>query len=265
MKSKFLAHSSAGLAIVACLLLLPVPTPSQEQKPQGYLMWDYVVKPSAARQFEAAFTEEIGLYTDIKFPFGWTAYSTEDFHYYFFIPIGNMASVDDIYAAFGEAERRLGENYKVLEKQMEGAYEHFRVVVLYLRQDLSYTPPEQDIKPEESNYAFFELTYILPGKEKEFESYYKEWAALCRKIGFYIGYRAYRGDIGTDMPFYFSAMIAKTQADTFIEEERIMKILSQEEKEELGVAYEKAFGFFRKYETKNGRSRPDLSYTPQEK
>jgi hypothetical protein len=62
------------------------------------------------------------------------------------------------------------------------------------------------------------------------------------------------------MPFYFSAMSAKTQADTSIEEERIMKLLSQEEKEELGAAYEKAFAYFKKYETKNGRSRPDLCY-----
>ena len=76
MKSKISVLSSVRLAVVACLFALPISTQAQEQKTQGYLMWDYVVKPSAARQFEAAFTEEIGLYAGIKFPFGWTAYST---------------------------------------------------------------------------------------------------------------------------------------------------------------------------------------------
>lgn len=265
MKSKISVLLSVGLAVAACLVVLPVLTQAQEQKAQGYLMEDYVVKPSMAKQFEAATAEKIGLYAGIKFPFGWTACSSEDFHYYFFIPIGNFASIDSIYAAFGQAKTRLGENFKTLEKRLAGSYEYCRAAVVYLRPDLSYTPTKQNIKPEESNYIFFEFTYILPGQEEEFEAYYKEWAALCQKIGFPIGYAAYQGDIGTDMPFYFSAMSAKTQTDTFIEEERIMKLLSQEQKEELGATYNKAYAFFRKYETKNGQSRPDLSYTPQTK
>jgi hypothetical protein len=173
--------------------------------------------------------------------------------------------MDSFIAALTEAEARLPENYEMLEKRMAGAYEYYREMVVYLRPDLSYTPAESNIKPEESNYVFFELAYILPEKEKEFEAYYKEWAALCQKIGFRIGYVAYRGVFGTDNPFYVSTMIARTQADTFVEEERIMKRSSPEEQAELGAAYEKAFSYFRKYETKNGRSRPDLSYTPKAK
>jgi hypothetical protein len=266
MKSKILALSSVGLAIVACLFALPVSTQAQEHKAQGYLMIDYVVKPSMAKEFEAVTIEENGLFARIKFPYGWTAYSAEDFHYYFFTPIEtNFASLDRFGAALIEAEAQLGENYKTLEKRMEGTYEYYRETLVCLRPDLSYTPAEPNIKPEEAYYVFFELTYILPGKEKEFEAYCKEWAALCQKIGFHIGYAAYKGVLEPDMPFYFWAMSAKTQADTFIEEERIMKILSEKEKEELGAAYEKAFAYFRKYQTKNGRSRPDLSYTPNAK
>jgi hypothetical protein len=104
MKSKISVLSAVGLAVAACLVALPVSTQAQEQKAQGYLMEDYVVKPSMAKQFEAATAEEIGLYAGIKSPFGWTAYSSEDFHYYFFIQIGNFASIDSIYAAFGQAK-----------------------------------------------------------------------------------------------------------------------------------------------------------------
>ena len=265
MKSKILALSSVGLAVTVCLFALPVFTQAQGQKAQGYLMIDYVVKPYMAKEFEAITIEENGLFAGIKFPYGWTAYSTEDLHYYFFFPIENFGSFDVIRTAFDEAEKRLGESYETLEKRMAGAYEYHREMVVYLRPDLSYTPTESNIKPEESNYVFFEFTYILPEKEEEFETYYREWAALCKKIDFRIGYAAYRGVFGTDNPFYVSAMIARTQADTFVEEERIMKTLSQEEQAELMAAYEKAFSFFRKYETKNGRSRPDLSYAPQTK
>jgi len=266
MKNKISYLLSLGSAFATCLFMLPDYTRAQEQKAQGYLMIDYVVKPSMAKEFEAATIQENGLFAGIKFPYCWTAYSTEDFHYYFFTPIEtNFASLDRFSAALIEAEAQLGENYRTLEKRMEGTYEYYRETLVCLRPDLSYTPAKQNIKPDESNYIFFEFTHILPGKVKEFEAYYKEWAALCQKIGFHIGYAAYQGDIGTDMPFYFSAMSAKTQADTFIEEERIMKLLSQEEKQELGAAYEKAFAYFRKYETKNGRSRRDLSYMPRAK
>jgi hypothetical protein len=153
----------------------------------------------------------------------------------------------------------------MLEKRMAGTNEYYREMVVYLRPDLSYVPSESNVAPDESNYALLELTYILPEKEKEFETYYKDWVALCRKIGFRIGYTAYKGIFGTDNPCYISTMIAKTQADTFVEEERIMKTLSPEEQAELGAMYQKAFSYFRKYEAKHGRSRPDLSYNPKTK
>jgi hypothetical protein len=266
MKSKVPYLSLMGLVVMIGLLVLPVFTQAQELKAQGYLMTEYVVKPFMAKEFETATIEEKAMFADINFPYGWNAFSTEDFHYYFFTPIGkDAASLDRFNAALTEAEARLPENYEMLEKRMAGAYEYYREMVVYLRPDLSYTPAELNIKPEESNYVFFELTYILPEKEKEFETYYREWTALCQKIGFRIGYAAYRGVFGTDNPYYVSTMIARTQADTFVEEERIMKTLSPEEQAELGAMYEKAFSYFRKYETKNGRSRPDLSYAPKTK
>jgi hypothetical protein len=226
MKSKISFLASIGFVVVVCLLALPVFTQGQELKAQSYLMTEYVVKPFMAKEFETPVIEEKAMFADVNFPYGWNAYSTEDFHYYFFTPIGkDVASLDRFNAALTEAEARLSKNYETLEKRMAGAYEYYR----------------------------------------EFEAYYKEWAALCQKIGFRIGYVAYRGVFGTDNPFYVSTMIAKTQADTFVEEERIMKTLSPEEQAELGSAYEKAFSYFLKYETKHGRSRPDLSYTPKAK
>jgi hypothetical protein len=266
MKGTISFLASIGFVVVVCLLALPVFTQDQELKAQGYLMTEYVVKPFMAKEFEKATIEEKAMFADVNFPYGWNAYSTEDFHYYFFTPTGkDVASLDRFNAALTEAETRLPENYETLEKRMAGAYEYYREMVVYLRPDLSYTPAESNIKPEESNYVFFELTYILPEKEKEFEAYYKEWAVLCQKIGFRIGYVAYKGVFGTDNPFYVSTMISRTQADTFVEEERIMKTMSPEEQVELGAAYEKAFSYFRKYETKNSRSRPDLSNTPKAK
>jgi hypothetical protein len=264
MKRKVPYLSSMGLVVMISLLVLPVFTQAQELKAQAYLMTEYVVKPYMAKEFEAATLEEKAMFADINYSYGWNAFSTEDFHYYFFMPIGkDAASLDRHNAALDEAEARLPEDYETVEKRMAGAYEYYREMIVYLRPDLSYTPAASNIKPEESNYVFIELTYILPEKEKEFETYYKEWAALCQKIGFRIGYVAYRGVFGTDNPFYLSTMIARTQADTFVEEERIMKTLSPDVQAELGAMYGKAFAFFRKYEVKNGRSRPDLSYTPQ--
>jgi predicted transcriptional regulator len=60
-------------------------------------------------------------------------------------------------------------------------------------------------------------------------------------------------------------MIARTQADTFAEEERLMKILSPEELEELKATSDKGPSFFRKLEIRRGYSLPGLSYTPRAK
>lgn len=228
-------------------------------------MTEYVVKSSMIKEFNAAIMEENALFAGINFPHGGTAYSTEDLHYYSFIPVGkDAASLEKCGAAMTEAPAKLGENYETLLKRMAGAYEYHREMIVYLRPDLSYVPAESSIKPEESNYVLLELTYILPDKEKEFEAYYKDWTALCRKIGFRIGYVAYRGVFGTDNPLYISTMIARTQAETFVEEERIMKALSPELQAELGAMYEKAFSYFRKYEPKHGRSRPTSLTRPKQ-
>jgi hypothetical protein len=246
--------------------MLPVFAPAQELKAQAYLMTEYVVKPYMAKEFEAAVVGENAMFADIDYSYGWTAYSTEGFHYYFFIPIGeDVACLERHNAVLEEAEARLPKDYAMMEKQIAEASEYWREAVVYLRPDLSYVPAGSTIKPDESNYIFFEFTYILQEKEKEFVAYYKDWAALCRKIGFRIGYVAYRGVFGTDNPLYISTMIAGTQADTFAEEERIMKTLSPELQAELGAMYEKAFSYLRKYEPRHGRSRPDLSYTPKTK
>jgi len=266
MKSKVLCLSSVGLAVMMGFLVLPAFSLAQELEAQGYLLTEYIVKPSMVKEFETATIEEISMFADINFPYGHEAFKTDDFHYYFFTPIGkDAASIDRFNAALTEAEARLPKNYEMLEKRMAGAYEYYREMVVYLRPDLSYTPAESNVKPEESNYVLLELTYILPEKEKAFETYYRDWAALCRKIGFRIGYVAYRVVFGIDSPCYISTMISRRQADTFVEEERIMKTLSPEQQAELGEMYQKAFAFFRKYEPKNGRSRPDLSYAPKTK
>ena len=266
MKGKVLYLSSGEIVALVFLLGLPFFVQGQELKAQAYIMTEYVVKPYMTKAFEAATAEEKAMFAAIHYSYGWTAFSTEDFHYYFFMPIGkDAASLDRHNAALDEAEARLPESYATLEKKMAEATEYWREAVVYLRPDLSYTPAESRIKAEDPNYVFFEFTYILPEKETEFETFYKDWGALCRKIGFRIGYIAYRGIFGTDNPLYISTMIAKTQADTFVEEERIMKTLGPDEQAELGTMYEKAYTYFRKYETRHGRSRPDLSYIPKSK
>ncbi len=264
MKGKSLDHSSREIIALVFLLGLPFFAQGQELKAQAYIMTEYVVKPYMSKAFEAATAEENAMFAAINYSYGWTAFSTEDFHYYFFVPIGkDAASLDRHNATLNEAEARLPESYATLEKKMAEAAEYWREAVVYLRPDLSYTPAESTIKAEDPNYVFFEFAYILPEKEKEFATFYKDWAALCRKIGFRIGYIAYRGIFGTDNPLYVSTMIAKTPADPFIEEDRIMKALGPDEKAELGTMYEKATTYFRKYETRHGRSRPDLSYVPK--
>lgn len=149
MKGKVLYLSSMGLLAVIGLLALPVFTQAQELKAEAYLMTEYVVRPYMAKEFETAVIEEKAMFGDINYSYGWTAYSAEDFHYYFFTPIEtNFASLDRFGAALIEAEAQLGENYKTLEKRMEGTYEYYRETLVCLRPDLSYTPAEPNIKPK---------------------------------------------------------------------------------------------------------------------
>lgn len=251
------------LFITVCVLALSVAATAQENKSQFYFFEDYAVKPSMVLQFEAALKEAIAaLYGPYNWPRPMETYSTEDFHYYLFYPLENLAEVDKMFASSYEIVGKIGEQkWDALNKKFGDATEFYKQCTVTLSPDLSYIPEKPRLKPEEMKFFCWGFCYVLPGREKEFEAQLKKIVVLFKSKRINQGFNSCIGGLGMDRPSYVYSEMGKSPADFFLSSEKVMKLADPE----ATNIWNTVLGLMRKYEFKTGLVRPDLSYTPPAK
>jgi hypothetical protein len=254
VKNKTAVFLAVGLFSV--LFVLSGLTGAQEKKAQLYSITEVVVKPAMAAKFEAGIKKE----NELGYPFPSEAYSTDDFYYYFLTPIENYAGIDAMNTAEGEWAGKIGTEYEALMKSVEGTFNHYRAGVVRFLPDLSYVPKKLRLKPEEQKFISWGYAYVEFGKEKEFADVVKQFIELNTSAGTSTGWNMFVVESGAEMPFYFWAETGKSAAEYYAEAEKAMKKFGEGRYNELN---NKLLATLRKFETKNGRPRPDLSNMPK--
>jgi hypothetical protein len=258
------SSNSLMLSLMISFWVLTTLAQAEQQKTQLFFVEEAVVKPSMVEKFESLTKEALALCEKYGFPFPFNAFTTDDFHYYFVWPIENYGSLNSVFKAIGEWVVNMGdENWQTLVKSGEGTHEYMKWSIIRHKPDLSLTPEKPRLKPEQTNYRYWGLCYVQPGKEKEFEDVFKKIITLYRSKNLKnidYGWKLYMGDIGTDMPFYFFVHSGKNAADFCDQAEKRHEAMGKE----LPDLWWKVLETIRKYEYKTGWYRPDLSYTPKE-
>jgi hypothetical protein len=229
---------------------------AQEQKAQLYSVTEVVVKPALAAQFEAGVKKEI----ELGYPYPYSAYSTDDFYYYFLVPIENYAGIDAMNKAEGEWSAKAGQEYEAMMKSLAGAVVHYRSGVVRFLPELSYAPKKPRFKAEEEKFITWGFAYLEFGKDKEFADIAKQFVEICKTKDTSIGWNMYVVQSGTEMPLYFWAEGGKSAADYWGESDKVIKKMGEEK---YGELWNRMSALLRKYETKTGRPRPDLSNLPK--
>ena len=260
MRCKVLVLSIASLVISLCTLTTLAQ--AEEQKAQLYFVEEVVVKPSMVDKYEAHTKEALNLWTKYGSPFPFYAFITDDFHYYFVWPIENYASLDSLFKAIGEWVVKMGdENWQALVRSGEGTYEYLKWSMVRHKPELSYTPENPSLKPEEPNFVYLNFFFIQPGKKEEFEEVFKESVAFYKSINFPFGFDIYVGDMGTEMPMYIYFSKGENAADFYVRHDKAFKLHT----EEAIKLRQKTLVAIRNTKVKTGMFRPDFSYMPKEK
>jgi hypothetical protein len=254
VKSKAAVFLAVGLFSV--LFVLSGMTGAQEQKSQLYSITEVVVKPAMAAKFEAAIKKE----NELGYPFPSEAYSTDDYYYYFLTPIENYAGIDAMNKAEGEWSAKIGQEYQALMKSVEGTFDYYRSGIIRFLPELSYAPKKARIKPGEEGFLTWGFAYVEFGKDKEFADICRQFVEVSKSKDTSIGWNMYMVQSGTEMPLYFWAESGKSAAEYYAENDKVVKKMGEEKYAEL---WGKAMATLRKFETKNGRPRPDLSNLPK--
>lgn len=250
-----------SLALLALISAIPPVLSSQDQAPppQLYLMGDFLVDASRASEYEAAFKDLLASLAKHGFPILFDTYSTDDSHYYFIFGLENFAGVDRWWAAWRDHARKMGSNaFQALRRRMAAAELEWVYKFWYFRPDLSFLPEKERLKPEEIGYYTWDFVWLVPGSEAEFEALNKEWIALSRSREARDPFMTYAGDLGTDGPVYCWFEYGRSAADYAAAEEAFWKSMG-----DAGADLSKRTrAVIRRLETKTGRYRADLSYSP---
>lgn len=254
------------LVILLCFVVSPcasiTPAQTEEQKAHLYFVEEVVVKPSMVDKYEENTKEALNLWIRYGSPFPFYAFVTDDFHYYIVWPIENYASLDSLFKTIGEWVVKMGdENWQALRESGEGTYEYMKWSMIRHKPELSYSPTNPSLKPDEGNFMYLNFFYIQSGKEEEFEEALKEGVVFYKSINFPFGFDIYAGDMGTEMPMYIYFSKGGSAADFFAQHDRAFKLHT----EEAIKLRQKTFITIRKTKVKTGMFRPDLSYIPKEK
>jgi len=257
MRGKVLIALMVG--IVVNFFALTAFAQEKEQKGQLWLVEDCAVNPCGVGEFEAVVKEFVALAVEHKYPYRWYGHSTDDFHYYFTFPVENLGAVDNIFEAWDELAEKMGkEQYQALHKRFDGVIESYKYFLLRSMPEMSYTPENPRLLPEERKFFHLNFFYLPYGKEKEFEEISKEWVALYKSKNISDGTWFYAGVIGTDNPIYILSRRTKNRADYYSQYAVIDGLLG----EESTALWKKTRPLLKKIERQDGWFRPDLSYTP---
>ncbi|MDX2445548.1 MAG: hypothetical protein QNK30_17265 [Bacteroidales bacterium] len=241
-------------------------TYGQEEKPKSQILmvWKEVVKPSKVGEYEKAFKNAMDSFKEHNYRYPIFLYVTEDNHYYLVVPISSLDDIDDVFAASNELMGKMGkEEFTKMHEMFTGTYEYGQPMIMYTRPDLSYTPEDMIENTDENTFMYWGFCSGIPGMEKEIETAFKKFVELYSSNNIQNGWQTFMGSIGTEMPYYIYSESGKSQAKFWSLMEEINKNNPELSKQSMEI-WNKFMSALRKFETKTGWYRPDLSYFPQE-
>lgn len=221
-----------------------------------------VVHPSKIMEHEAAtrdFLAAVKAHSDAQHQFNYTAIATPEFDYYYVLPMKSFADIDKLNAFFGHMSEKMGkEKFDALMMKGSPNIDHTSEIVAMRRPDLSYAPKTPRLKPEEVKFIRYEFYYIKPEAESKIEGISKEWASLFAKHNVNDGFNLYQILMGDDLPLVVVTIEGTSPADLETQSAKILETLGKEGQDLM----QKTLALTRRFETKIGQLRPDLSNMP---
>ena len=183
---------------------------------------------------------------------------SDDYHC---LMISQVADFADVGKMFKEDETLMTEfsaEIKALKDKLKGTYDSFKNYIVTYRSDLSIVP-EKPRADEGNAFSTFDIWYIIPGYEQEFEKLGKEFAALAKTKKIVDGWRCMVGGLGCDQPVYIWSNLDKGPAEFWAHNAEMWESLGKD----FSEVYWKMEKLLRKREAKYMWYQAELSYIPK--
>jgi len=247
-----------ALLLAFAILLMPNLTNAQDRDSQAFWVHEDVVKPSMASTYEnicKELTANMKKYNIQEMNV--IVSNTNDNRYLWVSPIENMAQIDKpIFATLSE---KMGEDeMRALFDRMDKCYDIEQDYVIHLDNELSFMPGGITQTPEGEDYRKFHYYHYVPANQAAVKEKVQAIRKLFEKKGSKLEYRVYRSGFGTRGAFYMVAIAAKNASDYAAKIEENNTLMG----DEWQNTYSDFMATLQKYESFEGRMRPDMAYSP---
>jgi hypothetical protein len=231
-------------------------------KPDLYLVHEEIAKPSSMAGYESAGRDFLSALTEKKVnspALRWTTFTTTDMHYIYLVHLDSFAALDNSNAEWNKARETVGATrWDDLSNRGNSAVQSYNESIVMYRPDLSYNPATPRVPMAERRFYRWDIYYLIPGKEKEAEQVAKDYAALYKQKNMTDSWNLYQGLIGSDLPVFIVAIPARNETDLVTADQGVNNTLGAD----LRTLQARAVALTRRFERREGISRPDLSYPP---
>ncbi len=246
--------------LLAILLLTPLALLQAQDNDTSQAFWVHedVVKPSMISEYESTCKELTGNLKKYNIQnFNAIVSNTADNRYLWVSPINSMADIDR--PVFKTLADKMGaEAMGELFDRMDQCYDIEQNYIIHLDKELSYMPSGITQTPEGQEYRKFHYYHYTPGNSAAVKNKVQAIKSLFESKGSQLDYRVYKSGFGTRGAFYMVAIAAKDAIDYATKITENNKLMG----EEWQNTYSDFIASLEKYESFEGRMRPDMAYSP---
>ncbi|MGZ5494045.1 MAG: hypothetical protein ACXW3E_11550 [Thermoanaerobaculia bacterium] len=244
------------------LLFLAVSASGQAtpEKPQYFLIHEEMAKPSMLQQYEGASRDILATFKEKSADpkvFNANVFSTTEFQYIYVVPIANWGGLDVFQQSWMALSQTVGKDrWQSLMTRSNNAMWAYNEFVIVRRPDLSYTPANPRLKPEEQPFVHLQFYYLDAARSEESEQIAKDYVALFKAKNISDGFSVYQVLSGNDLPMLIASSRAKSAADYYANDEKVNATLGAD----VRALQARALAITRKFEVRDAMYRPELSY-----
>jgi len=247
--------------ILALALLFAPAAVFAQPKPAFIVVHEEIVPPAMVARYETLSKEFVSMLAakNIADPnINFSTFMTPDFHYLFVSRLpGGLAGYESMFNSWMSLPEKIGKDkWADFTGRSVGSMNSYNEVLAMRRDDLSYAPAAPRLKPEEQGYVHWQFYYLVPGKESEAEAIARDYAALFKAKNMTDPFTVYLAMNGNDLPLLVVATTGKSAADYAVNDDRVNAMLGND----VRPLQARALAITRKFETREGWYRPDLSY-----
>ena len=221
---------------------------SAQNPPSSFVVFEEFVEPADVAAFTAVQQQAVDLWKKHSFEVPILSYGTEDYTFYWVIPIENFGSIDGIFQKSSAISKKMKEEDGFDGDKAFRELSTIRSSVIMWSPELSYHPDGYNGQTPDKPYCEWSFCSLKQGHEKEAAEALKKWIEFYKTSGEKYEWDVFHVVFGHDTPM----LILMTRSKDPLTIRQQEAVLWEKHSKEFGELWKEFATHIRKIENKTG-------------